>query len=138
MISFVFSPATLIVNTVPSLAKTIYKPFLNNLMQDGVSRTAGKKMVAEYSSMISMTSSAFKMARAAWRYEKSLLTGDSARFLEEYNTIPKKYGGHFLRFFPRALLFQDAFFENLHYRGYTVGKATGDAMEKGGKQRPER
>ena len=131
MISFVFSPATLIVNTVPSLAKTIYKPFLNNLMQDGVSRTAGKKMVAEYSSMISMTSSAFKMARAAWRYEKSILTGDSARFLEEYNTIPKKYGGHFLRFFPRALLFQDAFFENLHYRGYAVGKATGDAMEKG-------
>ena len=131
MISFVFSPATLIVNTVPSLAKTIYKPFLNNLMQDGLSAASRKKMVAEYSAMASMVPSAMKMAKAAWRYEKSMLTGDSARFLEEYNTIPKKYGGGILRHFPRALLATDAFFENIHYRGYAVGKATGDAMEDG-------
>ena len=131
MISFVFSPATIIVNTVPSLAKALYKPFLNNLMQDGLSATSRKKMVAEYSAMASMIPSAAKMARAAWRYEKSILTGDSARFLEEYNTIPKKFGGHFLRFFPRSLLATDAFFENIHYRGYAVGKATGDAMEAG-------
>ena len=131
MISFVFSPATLIVNTVPSLAKTIYKPLLNNLMQDGLSATSRKKIVAEYSAMASMMGSAAKMARAAWRYEKSILTGDSARFLEEYNTIPKKYGGGILRHFPRALLATDAFFENIHYRGYAVGKATGNAMEEG-------
>lgn len=131
MISFVFSPATLIVNTVPSLAKTIYKPLLNNLMQDGLSATSRKKIVAEYSAMASMIPSAAKMARAAWRYEKSILTGDSARFLEEYNTIPKRYGGGILRHFPRALLATDAFFENIHYRGYAVGKATGDAMEAG-------
>lgn len=131
MISFVFSPATLIVNTVPSLAKSLYKPFLNNLMQDGLSATSRKKMVAEYSAMASMIPSAAKMARAAWRYEKSILTGDSARFLEEYNTIPKKYGGGILRHFPRALLATDAFFENIHYRGYAVGNATGNAMEAG-------
>lgn len=131
MISFVFSPATLIVNTVPSLAKSLYKPFLNNLMQDGLSATSRKKMVAEYSAMASMIPSAAKMAKAAWRYEKSILTGDSARFLEEYNVIPKKFGGGFLRVFPRALLATDAFFENIHYRGYTVGNATGKAMEEG-------
>ena len=131
MISFVFSPATLIVNLVPSFAKTIYKPFLNNVMMDGLSKTSRKKIVSEYSAMASMIAPAFKMARAAWRYEKSILTGDSARFLEEYNTIPKKYGGHFLRFFPRALLATDAFFENIHYRGYAVGNATGKAMEEG-------
>jgi hypothetical protein len=131
MISFVFSPATIIVNTVPSLAKTIYKPFLNNLMQDGLSRASRKKMVAEYSAMASMIPSAAKMAKSAWRYEKSILTGDSARFLEEYNTIPKKYGGGILRHFPRALLATDAFFENIHYRGYAVGNATGKAMEDG-------
>lgn len=131
MISFVFSPATLIVNTVPSFAKAIYKPFLNNLMQDGLSATSRKKIAAEYSAMASMVPSAAKMAKAAWRYEKSILTGDSARFLEEYNTIPKKYGGGILRHFPRALLATDAFFENIHYRGYAVGNATGKAMEEG-------
>lgn len=131
MISFVFSPATIIVNTVPSLAKTIYKPFLNNLMQDGLSATSRKKMLAEYSAMASIIPSAAKMARAAWRYEKSILTGDSARFLEDYNTIPKKFGGGILRHFPRALLATDAFFENIHYRGYAVGDATGKAMEDG-------
>ena len=131
MISFVFSPATLIVNVVPSLAKTVYKPLLNNLMQDGLSATSRKKIVAEYSAMWNMKGAAMNMARAAWRYEKSILTGDSARFLEEYNTIPKRYGGGILRHFPRALLATDAFFENIHYRGYAVGKATGDAMEAG-------
>jgi len=147
MIGFVFSPATLIVNTVPSLAKTIYKPLLNNVMTDGLSATARRKIVAEYSSMWAMKGAALKMAKAAWRYEKSILTGDSARFLENYNTIPKKYGvnvtgkdgtvrtfdaaGSFVRFFPRALLAQDALFEALHYRGYTVGNATGKAMEDG-------
>ena len=147
MIGFVFSPATMVVNTVPSLAKTIYKPLLNNVMTDGLSATARRKIVAEYSSMWAMKGAALKMAKAAWRYEKSILTGDSARFLENYNTIPKKYGvnvtgkdgtvrtfdaaGSFVRFFPRALLAQDALFEALHYRGYTVGNATGKAMEDG-------
>ena len=131
MISFVFSPATLIVNTVPSLAKTVYKPFLNNLMQDGLSAASRKRMVAEYSAMASMIGSAARMARGAWRYEKSMLTGDSARFLEEYNTIPKKFGGGILRHFPRALLATDAFFENIHYKGYAVGNATGNAYEAG-------
>jgi len=131
VIGNVFSPATQIINTVPSLAKAIYKPFLNNLMQDGLSRVSRKKMMAEYSAMASLIPSAAKMAKAAWRYEKTILTGDSARFLENYNTIPKKYGGGVVRTFPRMLLATDAFFENIHYRGYVVGKATGDAMEAG-------
>jgi hypothetical protein len=100
-------------------------------MMDGLSKTAMRKTVAEYSAMASMGKAAFNMAKAAWRYEKSILTGDSARFLDEYNTIPKKYGGGVLRFFPRALLATDAFFENIHYRGYVVGNATGEALEAG-------
>ena len=131
MISFVFSPATIIVNLVPSLVKTLYKPLLNNLVQEGLSATSRKKIAAEYSSMTSMIPSAAKMAKAAWRYEKSILTGDSARFLEDYTVIPKKFGGGVLRFFPRALLATDAFFESIHYRAYTVGNATGKAMEDG-------
>lgn len=131
MISFVFSPATVIINTVPSLAKVIYKPFLNNLMKDGLSRASLKTMMSEYSAMASFAPTALKAARSAWRYERSMLTGDSARFLEDYNTIPKKYGGGIIRFFPRLLLSTDAFFENVHYRGFTVGNATATAMEDG-------
>tara|TARA_B100001250_G_scaffold244250_1_gene209956 strand:- start:396 stop:3914 length:3519 start_codon:yes stop_codon:yes gene_type:complete len=134
MISFVFSPATLIINTVPSLAKMAYKPFLNNLMKDGLTRQSLKTMMAEYTAMASIAPTALKSAKAAWRYERSILTGDSARFLEDYNTIPKKYGGGWIRFFPRALLASDAFFESIHYRGYVVGKATSEAMEKGVKE----
>lgn len=134
MISFVFSPATVIINTVPSLAKVIYKPFLNNLMKDGLSRSSLKTMMAEYSAMASVTGTAIKAAKAAWKYERSILTGDSARFLEEYNTIPKKYRGGTLRFFPRILLATDALFENIHYRGYIVGKSTSDALERGTKK----
>lgn len=131
MISFVFSPATVIINTVPSLAKVVYKPFLNNLMRDGLSRSSLKTMMSEYTAMASFAPTALKAARAAWRYERSMLTGDSARFIEDYNTIPKKFGGGIIRFFPRLLLSTDALFENVHYRGYTVGNATATAMEDG-------
>ena len=131
MIGFVFSPATVIINTVPSLAKMVYKPFLNNLMKDSLTRQSMKTMMAEYTAMASFSGTALKAARAAWRYERSVLTGDSARFLEDYNTIPKKFGGGVVRFFPRLLLSTDALFENIHYRGYTVGTATSTAMEKG-------
>ena len=130
-IGFVFSPATVIINTVPSAAKMFYKPFLNNVMQRGLTKTSLRTMMAEYSAMASITPTALRSGLAALKYERSLLTGDSARFLEEFNTIPKKYGGGIIRTFPRLLLATDAFFENIHYRGYVVGKATGKAMEDG-------
>ena len=87
--------------------------------------------MSEYTAMASFAPTALKAARAAWRYERSMLTGDSARFIEDYNTIPKKFGGGVIRFFPRLLLSTDALFENVHYRGYTVGNATAVAMEDG-------
>ena len=41
MISFVFSPSTVIVNLIPSVAKMVYKPLLNNFMKSGLSRASG-------------------------------------------------------------------------------------------------
>lgn len=133
IISFVFSPATLVINTVPSFAKMIYKPFMNNLLRGDLNSSSFRTMTAEYSAMVSMIPTALKAAQAAWKYERSMLTGDSARFLENFNTIPRKYGGGVLRFFPRALLATDGFFENIHYRGYVVGNATAQALEEGAK-----
>ena len=70
-----------------------------------------------------------------------MLTGDSARFMESYNTIPKNLTiagrripipvGGVIRFFPRLLLASDAYFEQIHYRAFLVGQATAGAMEDG-------
>lgn len=130
IISFVFSPATVIINTVPSLAKMVYKPFLNNLMQNGLNRASLKIMAAEYSAMASISPTAIRAGLAAWKYERSLLTGDTARFFEDQNFIPKRYLGGVIRVFPRALLATDAFFEQIHYRGYAVGRAAANAFEQ--------
>ena len=130
VIGFVFSPATLIVNLVPSVAKSIYKPALNNLMSDGLTRKAYRQTMAEYSAMKANVGSAFNMAKAAWRYQRSGLTGDTARFLEDQSPIANKHGGQVFGFFPRALLATDAFFENINYRGFAVGDATGRAYEE--------
>ena len=89
MISFVFSPSTVIVNIVPSIAKMVYKPLLNNFMKSGLSRASGRALMAEYSSILSMQGTALRSAISAWRYERSMLTGDSSKFMESYNTIPK-------------------------------------------------
>ena len=132
MIGFVFSPATTLVNALPSLAKTIYKPALENIALDGLTKASMRRRVAEYSAMASMAPTALRAARAAFRYERSLLTGDSGRFYEDKTVLPKKYGiGGIVRFFPRTLLATDAFFETIHYRGYVVGQAAGEALESG-------
>lgn len=73
MISFVFSPATVIINTVPSMAKVVYKPFLNNVMKNGLTKTALKTTMAEYSAMASFAPTALKAAGAAWKYERSIV-----------------------------------------------------------------
>ena len=130
VIGFVFSPATLIVNLVPSVAKTLYKPALNNLMADGLTKKTYRQTMAEYSAMKANIGSAFNMAKAAWRYQRSGLTGDTARFLEDQAPLPDKFGGQVFGFFPRALLATDAFFENINYRGFAVGDATGRAYEE--------
>ena len=80
--------------------------------------------------MASIAPTAIRSGLAAWRYERSLLTGDTARFFEDQNFIPKRYLGGVIRVFPRALLATDAFFEQIHYRGYAVGRATANAFEQ--------
>ena len=141
MISFVFSPSTVIVNIVPSIAKMVYKPLLNNFMKSGLSRASGRALMAEYSSILSMQGTALRSAISAWKYERSMLTGDSSKFIEGYNTIPKNLTvagrripipvGGVIRFFPRLLLASDAYFEQIHYRAFLVGQATAGAMEDG-------
>ena len=133
LIGSVFGPATVMINMVPSVVKTLYKPFLNSLVKGGPFNTAAfRGMIAEYHAMAGMTPAAIKSAMFSFRYEQGILTGNYNRLFEtnQDHAIPKKFGGGIVRFFPRLLLATDSFFEQVHYRGYIVGKQTTSAIEK--------
>jgi len=132
----VFSTKTIELNTLPSLAKTFYKPLLDAISRtDGISLDAARTAWRQYNAMWSAKNLAFKSAIAAFRYERSILTGDHARFLEETNILPKQIlkvpVGGLIRFFPRMLLSTDAFFEQLLYRSHIIGESTRQALEDG-------
>ena len=135
IIGNVFSPLTIALNTIPSTLKVFYKPFLNNIMRDGITSKAFRQMGAEYASIKGVWKTAGRAALAAFRYERAVLTGDTARFLESYNVIPKKYLGGVVRTFPRILLTTDAAFEQIFYRQFIVGDATAKAIEEGAKKK---
>lgn len=132
MISNVFSPTTVQVNVIPSGLKAIYRPASDWMVQGALANpSATREMVSTYGAMTSMAPTAFRAAVAAFRYERSLLLGDPARFLESGPIIPKKYGGGVMRIFPRLLQTTDEFFSQMAYRGYVVGRTSHQAMEDG-------
>lgn len=135
----VFSPKTLQLNMISPVVATITNPLLNNIARDGLSAMSRRAIMTEYKAMWDFRDMAFNAAKASFKYERSILTGDSARFLEQYNILPKSLKAkginvpvaHVTRFFPRLLLATDTFFEQLHYRSFTVGRAMSDAYEEG-------
>ena len=133
MIGAVFSPTTVMINMVPSVLKTIYKPMVNAMAFGGPNNlgTAFKKMIAEYSAMISFSPTAMKSAKFAFLNEQAILTGNYNRLLEgQTQSLPGMFG-RLWRIFPRVLLATDAFFEQIHYRAYVAGTTTAEAMEAG-------
>jgi len=134
----VFSPKTVALNMISPVV-ALSSPLLNNIARDGLSAMSRRAIAAEYKSMWDFRDMAFNAAKASFKYERSILTGDSARFLEQYNILPKNLKArgvtipvaHITRFFPRVLLATDTYFQQLHYRGFTVGRAMSDAYEDG-------
>ena len=132
VISNVFSPYTIMINTLPSVAKTVYKPALNALTQYGPTGRALRKMVSEYNAMFLMMSSARKIAAFTFKYEPgSVLTGGFDKFIEDSGPVIAGKVGRSVRFFPKSVQSIDAFFEQIHYRAYVVGKAQDVAYEDG-------
>lgn len=129
VISTIFSPATLLVNAVPVAIKTLYKPLFNAAVK-GFGKSARAEMVHAYSAMIATQGAALRAARAAFKYERALLTGDFDRILEEGPAI-KGLKGRILRFFPRALAATDEYFARINYQGYIAGTAATNAAEAG-------
>jgi len=133
VIGTVFTTSTLVFNTVPSLAKTIYKPFINFAVEGEYGRVGFGKLFATYNAMGKVTGGALRAALTAYRYERSMLTGDYSKFIENHNVLPKKIKdkipvGSFIRFFPNALNFTDEFFAQVTYRGYIEGQTVANAL----------
>ena len=129
VISNVFSFGTLVVNAIPALAKTLYKPALNALVK-GMGKAARAEMMATYSTMLAHQGAAFSAARAAFRYERALLNGDFDRVLEQAPAIAG-LKGRVMRFFPRMLAATDEYFARINYQGFVAGQAAAEAAEAG-------
>ena len=135
VIGTVFTTSTLVVNTVPSLMKTFYKPFLNFVVEGDYTSVGFGKMAATYGAMTNTIGTAGRAAIAAYKYERGLLTGDYSKFMENHNILPQRFKGVIptgavVRLFPNILQLQDEFFAQLNYRGFVEGKAVGNALAK--------
>jgi len=128
IISTVFSPATIVANTLPAVLKTAYTPFLHFVANDPLSKVELRRMTSTYGAMFANTSTALRAAQAAFKYERSLLSLEGNRVLENDTVIPG-LTGRLIRTFPRILNTTDEFFAQVNYRGFVVGQATADAVE---------
>lgn len=129
-ISNVFTIKTVLVNLVPSLAKTLIIPALKALISNPLEKAARVEMFASYSAMKTTMGAARKAAWAAYKYEQALLTRDGARLLEGELAMTGKLGGA-LRFFPRILNATDEFLSQINYSSFIAGRAGADAAIKG-------
>ena len=130
VISTVFTPSTVIVNFLPAVVKTAYKPFVDYLVKGPFDQAAFREMTSTYAAMYNFSGAALQAAKAAYKYERSLLTGDVDKFLEGGPAIAG-LKGRVIRTFPRMLSASDEFFAQINYRGYVIGQATSDAVTKG-------
>jgi len=128
IISTVFSPATIVVNMIPSILKTAVYPALRYVGNGPVDYAAMRQMTTMYSVMWHQMGAAFNAAKASWAYERSLLSAEPNRLLE-HEAMIGGLPGRVVRFFPRVLSASDEFFGQLNYRGYVVGEAMGKAVE---------
>lgn len=129
-ISNVFSFKTLMINMIPSGIKTLIVPALKGILSNPLEKATRVRTAAAYSAMRSNFKGALSAARAAYRYESSILTGDVNKITESSLQLPGKVGG-VLRFFPRALNATDEFLAQLTYSSYIAGEAAAQAAIDG-------
>lgn len=132
IISTVLAPSSAVLNTLPAAIKLAYKPMLNYIVKGPADQAAFREMIATYSTMISAQGAALNAARMAFKYERSMLTGDVSNFLEHSPAI-EGLKGRIIRSVPRVLQATDEYFQQLVYRSYVVGNATFDAAQQAAK-----
>lgn len=130
IIGTVFTTGSFVVNTVPSMVKTIYRPLLDGAVE-GFDAAARRKMSATYGAMLSNVDAAFKAAALSLRYEKTFMTDDLNRMLEAPSGVIPGWTGRTIRFLPNLLNATDVFFMQVNYRGFVAGEAAARAYERG-------
>lgn len=136
VISTVFTPATVIRNTLPSLLKTIYRPALDFLVKGPFDMANYKAMVAQYSTIATHMDFAMRGAKVAWQMERGLINTEFNKALETEmrQAFRGRALGKFglvLRTFPRILGATDELFAQLNYRGFVASQFAGDAYRFG-------
>ena len=134
-ISNVLSLASTVRNIIPSIATYFIKP-VANYVSSGFDPIKFRGMVATYSGQAEVFAQALKNARLAFRYEKSILSGTSDKYLEMPPMLKKGIKGKIpsigqIRIFNRLLLATDSFYETSFYRGIIKGKYTEEATIEG-------
>lgn len=128
-ISNVFSPVTVLRNSVPPMLKVLYRPALDAVLSNPFEAETRKTLAATYSAMRAGNMSALRAAKAAFAYEQSILTRESGRIMEGEMAITGRKGG-IIRFLPRILNTTDEYFSQLTYRGFIASQVAGDAYKE--------
>jgi hypothetical protein len=133
-ISGVFSPSTVIINTVFPMLKNYTYPLLDQIVNNPMSLTKWRRMVKVYGHMFAAQEAARKSFQAAYQFEQTLLTKDVSRFLGEGIKVKGKLAAH-LRTFPRLLGATDAYNQELAAAGYVAGDAFDRLLTQGMKKK---
>lgn len=130
-IANVFSTGTMIANIIPAFIKTAYKPILNAIIKGGLADTVALREASFfYSALNQSRAMAWNAAKAAFRYERSLISSDPARVIEHTPSIPG-LTGRVIRTIPRMVAAADEFVKRSNYTAYVAHQAYGDALRVG-------
>jgi len=129
-ISGVFSPSTVIINTVFPMLKNYTYPLIDQIISSPLSLTKWRRMVRVYGHMFAAQKAARNSFKAAWEFEQTLLTKDISRFLGEGIKNKGKMAAY-MRTFPRLLGSTDAYNQEVAAAGYIAGDAFDRLLTKG-------
>lgn len=134
-ISNVFSATTLMINLVPSATKGLGVPGMKALLSNPLQKATRVEAAASYGAMRTSMGSAWRAAKAAWRYEQAIMSHDPNRFLESHLAVGgNKVSGNvapYMRAFLRGINATDEFLTRINYNAYVSGKAAAQAAEDG-------
>lgn len=133
-ISGVFSPSTVIINTVFPMLKNYTYPLLDQIINNPLSLRGWQKTVRVYGHMFAATAAARKSFVAAWEFEQTLLTKDVSRFLGE-GIKNKGRLASYMRVFPRLLGSTDAYNQEVAAAGYLAGEMFDELIQEGMKNK---
>ena len=129
-ISGVFSPATVVINTVWPTIKTYTYPMLDQIIANPMSLEKWRRTMRVYSHMFAATAAARKSFVSAWELEQTTLTADFNRMYDGGIKVKGRVAAG-ARTFPRLLGATDAYVQEVAAAGYLAGDAIDGLVTEG-------